>query len=199
MPLPVIADTIRVSVEGHCANGHKFANVLHFRKPSATSYSTAIATLDPLILNHYTVAAGGGAAWKAYAIPAAGLELFRYTPLDGTTATTVVSHNVAGVGGGESLPASVCMVVTLRTGARGRSYRGRVYQGPFFEAANGANGVPAPADLTLVAAQWTAFLGTLLTNSLPLAVASYKLGVSTQVGSVSIDARWDTQRRRNNT
>src|SRR5215471_16031079 len=96
MALPIIANTIRCSVEGLNADGTHWANVLHFRWTGAITSTAAIAIIDPKLLSHYTVNAGAGGAWVNHATTSASLQRFRYTPLDGSTATTVAPHVVSG-------------------------------------------------------------------------------------------------------
>lgn len=196
MPLPVIADVIRTSVEGLEANGHEWANVLHFRKTPILSYSGAIAILDPLLLSHYTVNNGAGLSWKTQAPSVSSLQRFRYTPLDGITASTVNTHISVGSAGIDSLPANVALVVTLRTANRGRSYRGRTYQTPFNENANDAGGTPSAPTVAGTATQWTNFLTSLAGSGLSLVVASYFHALATDVTTCTVDSRWDSQRRR---
>jgi hypothetical protein len=199
MPLPVIADTIRVAVRGTATNGHKFANILHFRKDGALSYAAAIALLDPLLLANYNTNSGTGLAWRTIAPASASLFQFEYTPLDGASATTVIAHNVVGLDAAVPLPASVCLVVTLRTATRGRSFRGRVYTGPYCIDAEGA-GVPTAATVAAVATQWDRFMTiNLAASGVSLGVASYHLATFTDGVHATADSRWDTQRRRLNT
>jgi hypothetical protein len=199
MPLPVIADVIRVGADFVCPNGHKAANILHFRKTGALSFPAAIALLDPKVLGLYTTALGGGIPWTQNVPSPGALQPFTYTPLDGSSATTVISHSNAGGSAAEALPASTALVVTLRTATRGRSFRGRVYWGPWNEAANGPGGVPTAANVTGAAAQWAGFVTSLVGTGLSLVVASYKLATATDVATTTVDSRWDTQRRRLNT
>lgn len=198
MPLPVIADTIRTVVAIKAANGHRMSNTLHFRKTGGLSYAAAIAILDPILLAHYNTAHGGGFHWKGSAPTTSNLIQFEYTPLDGTTAETVITHSDAGGDAGDPLPASVAIVITLRTALRGRSHRGRVYQGPLTESTNTA-GNPAAASVAGYAVQWNYFINTgLLATGVSLVVASYKLATAENVTSCTVDGRWDTQRRRLN-
>jgi len=199
MPLPLIADTIRTSIELLTVNGHKAAFVLHFRKTGALSYTGAIALLDPILADFLTNNHGGGASWKNHAPTGASIQRLDYTPLDGTSATTRNTHVIAGADGGDPLPASVALVVTLRTALRGRSHQGRVYTGPYTEAGNTA-GAPTALLVGDVAAQWSWLVATGLPGSgLTLVVASYKLSTATDVVTTTVDSRWDTQRRRLNT
>lgn len=198
MALPIIADTIRVTVRGHADNSHMWANILHFRKTSALSYTGAIAILDPLLLAQYQTNNGGGSAWKALAHTGASVQDFVYTPLDGSSASTIIGHAFNGVNGSDALPASMCIVVTLRTALRGRSYRGRVYTGPHIESDNGSDGNPVAALITAEQVQWTNFLTALSGSGVSLVVASYLHSTAENVTSVNVDSRWDVQRRRLN-
>lgn len=199
MPLPVIANTLRVAIEGHLSNGHSWANVLHFRKTGVLTYAGAIAILDPILDAHLATSAGAGASWASLADNLSSVEQIRYTPLDGTTATVVESHVIPGAESAHALPANVALVITLRTGVRGRSFRGRVYQAPFVEAYNDDDGGPSSVLVAAVQAQWEELLAALVGSGLTLVVASYELVVATDVASVTVDGRWDTQRRRLNT
>ena len=198
MALPVITDTIRVAVQGTASNAHKWANVLHFRKTSALTNAAAIAIIDPLLLAHYNTSAGGGSSWRSFAPTTTTLDQFVYTPLDGTSASSVITHSLAGQQAGDALPASTALVVTLRTAMRGRSYRGRVYQGPWTEVTNGAGGTPSSTQVAFVAGQWAAFLAALVGTGASLVVASYLHSTAENVIAATVDARWDTQRRRLN-
>jgi hypothetical protein len=202
MALPVIADTIRVSVEGLTSQGHRWANVLHFRKTGAITFAAAIAILDPLLLSHYNVASGAGLAMRTFWPTTSSLQLFRYTPLDGVSASTVTSHVFAGLDAAEAMAPSLCCVVTLRTALRGRTHRGRVYQGPFTESQNNFGSINT-AFVTGTVTQWTNFRTALTGSGVSLVVAHYPTPTTPapsaeDVTSFSSDTKWDTQRRRLN-
>jgi len=196
MALPVITDTMRVAVRGHLVNGHAFANVMHFRKSGAITFAAAIAILDPKLVNHLTVAVGAGEPWRNHANTGTTIDDFTYTPLDGATATTVIAHAIPGISAGDELPANVALVITLRTALRGRSHRGRVYQAPFVEGENTSLGNPLSATVANIQTQWNGLLTNLAGTGVSLVVASYKLVTATDVASITVDTRWDTQRRR---
>jgi len=196
--LPVIADTMRVAVRGLASNGHHWANVLHYRKTGALSFTGAIAILDPILVDHLSTNNGGGSGWNALAHTSASVQDIVYTPLDGSSASTIITHAIAGISGGDPLPASVALVVSLRTALRGKSYRGRVYTGPNIESNNTASGTPGASHVSTLALQWTAHLAALAGTGVSLVVASYLHGTAQDVTSVNVDARWDTVRRRLN-
>lgn len=196
MPLPVIADTLRATIRGTTPDSDQWVNVLHFRKTGALTYPAAIAILDPLLLAHYQTNAGAGQAWRTNAPTTAAIVDFAYTPLDGSTATTIIPHALAGVNAGAVLPGSVAYAITLRTGQRGRSFRGRCYWGPFTTNFVAATGRTSNTFATAVATQWNNFLTNLTGSGVSLVVASYSLALATDVASCSTDTRLDSQRRR---
>lgn len=198
MALPVIANTIRTAVQGVATNSHKWENVLHFRKDPGISYAAAIALLDPLLLAHLRTNVAGGQAWQGAAPGSASLTQIVYTPLDGSSASTVATHAYAGLSGGDPLPVSTCLVVTARTALRGRSYRGRVYTGPYDESYNTA-GAPLASVVAAIAIQWDYLATTrLVASGVSWVVASYLHSTSENVLHATVDSRWDTQRRRLN-
>lgn len=198
MPLPVITDTMRVAIRGVASNGHHWANVLHYRKTGALSFTGAIAILDPILVDHLSTNNGTGSGWNALAPTTAAVQDIVYTPLDGSSASTIITHAIAGANGAEALPASMCTVVSLRTALRGRSYRGRVYCGPHVESANSATGALVASVITAEAGQWTAHIAALVASGVSLVVASYLHSTAQDVLTASCDSRWDTQRRRLN-
>lgn len=200
MPLPVIADTLRVSLEGHMPNGHLWANVLHYRKTGALSYAGAIAVLDPLMVRLVSFNFAAASAWAAQAPTTWGVDRVRYTPLDGVSATTVIAHAIPGLNANEPLPANIALVVTKYTALRGRANRGRVYLSGHTEDGNLPPGVVNPVTLGRHQANWNGHLADLVGSGVSLVVASYlPPAAANDVVSVVINNRWDTQRRRQNT
>lgn len=206
MPLPPITDTIRVSVEGLLPNGHAWANVLHFRKPSTETYAAAIAALDPLVFNLFNAVQGTGQPIKNPMSISASVQRIRYTPLDGITATTVIPHVVAGVSTGDALPPGVALVATLRTSARGRRNRGRIYLAGFAEATCNAAGALDAAWVTILNNQFAGWLAALAASTYIPVVASYGVGdpprlpnwtpYTTPVLNIVVNNAFDSQRRR---
>jgi len=204
MPLPVIADTMRVAVRGHAGNGHMWANILHFRKTGALTYAGAIAILDPLLYAQYHDNNGGGSAWRALAHTGASVQDFVYTPLDGSSASTIISHAFAGISGGDALPASMAIVVTLRTALRGRSYRGRNYVGGISDSSvEGVNLVKPAFRAECVDVFNDLIGGTIVTQGAWVVVSRFHdkvpltTGVTTVVNTVlTVDNVLDSQRRR---
>lgn len=164
MALPVIANTIRVSAEFTLSNGHQAACVHHLRKDGALSYAAAIAIADPLIAPFWTNHTVGSPGFTYYAHTGVTFQRLRYTPLDGSTATTIINHVQAGAGGGDALPEQVALCVTLYTAMRGKRNRGRIYLGGFAEG-NSSGASPNAGMLTDLTNQFTAAYITNLVGS----------------------------------
>ena len=200
MPLPVITDTIRVSIRGTTAVGTTFINVLHFRKTIAITFAATIAILDPILLRLYagTSFGGGGTPWNNNTATTWTITDFTYTPLDGSSASTVITHLVPGTSAAEALPAGVALAFTLRTSLRGRRFRGRSFWGGFSETVSTAGSQPSPAVVTAHVTQWNGLITALVGSGVTMVVASYVASSAENVTTVTCDGRWDSQRRRNN-
>jgi len=199
MPLPIIANTVRCAVRGKCSNGQRWVNVLHFEAASPPiAMGGVLSGLDPLLDRLYSGAAfGTGSNLLSHCPNALTMDDIIYTILDGTTASSVVTHAHNGTGGaGDPMPAQLSAVVTLRTPFRGRSHLGRVYMPQGVEVDNTAGGVIAAATVTSYVAEWTAFNTAALGAGYVHVVASYKLASNTTVSSYTMDNLWDRQNRR---
>lgn len=199
MPLPVIANTYRVSVEGLLANGSTWANVIHTRFNAGGATTADVNAMEALVDRLYTGATLGDATgfWTNWASTLASIQRIRVTALDGVSASVVYALVQAGAAAGDPLPGGVSWVVTLRTAKRGRSYRGRAYMGGFAEANNTAAGLVQSTLVTSMLSGWEGLRTTLSAAGWSLVVASYKHSTAETVTSVSADAVWDSQRRRN--
>lgn len=196
MPLPVITDTMRCSIEGTLPNGHQWAQVWHHRKSGAITFTAAIAILDPLLFAFWNANLGAGFSMKSLQTTQMSMSQIRYTPLDGTSATSVITHALAGTHASDPLPMQVALVATFRTAVRGRSHRGRTYFPGWCEDEQTSGQGPTAANVTSVKDQFAGYLTSLVGSGVSLVVASYKLGTATDVANVTVDGRWDTQRRR---
>lgn len=199
MPLPVIANTVRASVEGRTEQGTNWANVLHYRHiggaPSPTDIAALIAEIDKL----YTGPSYGAGAtfWSGVAVNGAVLDNIKVTPLDGTSATTVSNVNQAGSDTADPLPAGASLVLTHRTALRGRRNRGRTYIAGLGEGFNVASGNPDSTSITNFLSQWSQHRTAIAAISWELVVASYITPAAQTVLSTGAVARWRSQRRRN--
>jgi len=198
MPLPVIANTFRAALVSKASNGHIDVNVLHFRKTGALSYPGAIVIADPLIYALYNSALGGGVAMKQNLHPQWNLLEFRYTPLDGVSATTVIPHPLQGTSADDSLPPSTSLVITEYTALRGRAHRGRMFFPALGESNNDVNGGVVAAQVVSMQTQFSAWLASFAGSGVSQVVASYKNSTAEDVVSLLVRSVWHSQRRRAN-
>jgi hypothetical protein len=118
-------------------------------------------------------------------------------PLDGVSSADVYPAEGTGTVTGDALPASICMITTLRTGEAGRSKRGRIFWGGM-----------TSTQLATSHEQWSAttvsnwqgavdtWLSDLAGEGLTLEVLSRELGVGTTVSTIVARSYIGTQRRR---
>lgn len=162
------------------------ANVLHFGTIGGTE-----SELATIIRSHLT-----DAMFKVIANDG-HITSFDIIKLDGSSATV---HQVDGSpqGGGtvsaQPIP-NTGPVVSLKTGLRGRSHRGRVYLPGVAESVF-SGGLISQGDADDIGDGWFAFIGACASDDVTLVVASYALATATAVETLSVDARCATQRRR---
>jgi len=203
MPLPIIAGTVRISYRGLMTSGRQWANVLHARYAGGASTPgvSDVAALDALLVRCYTGAAfGAGTSWFTKSAPGTTLIDATAYVLNGTSTPQVIAHAAVGTAGGNTLPSEVAHVVTVRTGTRGRSYRGRIYLPASTATHIDATGSLLAADVTTTLAQFTgcaaALGGPAVAPFWELGVASYLHNVFTPLSLFTMDAKCDVQRRR---
>jgi hypothetical protein len=194
MPLPVITDVCRVSVNGTLSS-EPSVNVIHVLNSNGATQVADVAT-------------DVGVAWLAL-INTASLFSGDYTahdltilPLDGTSMSQTLTPTSWPFNGSSSdlvTPSLVARVITLNTGVGGRSNRGRM-----FLAGEKSTDVDSPGT------QWSgassgfmqtasdAFLAALNpgASASQLVVASYLLASARPVTSVLARTYFGTQRRR---
>jgi hypothetical protein len=149
--------------------------------------STAFAGLVPLIASdtRYT-----------------SLKVYSY-PDGGPTATFVGEApivSMVGTGGGNA-PLYMCVVLSLRTGISGRSFRGRMYLPANGVALTTAHRLPtaAVAAVTLGMGNWFNAINALTGDNIAsVSVLSQHLGEHFDVNEVTGDDKPDVQRRREN-
>lgn len=198
MPLPVIVDVVRAAVRGTCPSGQRWINVHHLRKIAGAPWLAGdFTTIDPLLRRLYSGAAfGAGIPWMSSCVAAVTLDDISYTPLDGTSPTSVITAGLAGGAAGTSLPSEVAAVLTLRTNLRGRSHRGRVYLPPVSTGTVSAGGIIPAANVTGEVAQAGGMSTALVAAGYWPCVASYLLHTSSDITSYTMDNRFDVQRGR---
>jgi len=198
MPLPVIANTVRCVVRGTCETGQRWINTVHVQKPAGPILAADITAIHPILVRLWSGAAYG-AGTSCLALCAAGVTCddVVYTPLDGSSASTVIT--VAGVGAqpaGQSLPGECSEVLTLRTTTRGRSYRGRIYLPPWYTFERTTNGYILNTGMASMITQALGVQTALVAAGYTLGVASYKLSLITPISTVTMDNKFDVQRGR---
>lgn len=218
MPMPTIAGVVRATFRGTNATGSGWANVVHARYAGGASSpgSTEIAALHAKLVRLWTgLAYGAGAAYMTKCKSTLNLADATYYVLNGTALPILVNINLNGTGGtGAQCPQEVAAVMTLRTGFRGRRYRGRLYFPAPLVSQLDTNGNFVSAFITDITTQWTLLQTDLGTIQWSMGVASYgkslindpndphdKIATTwtpffTDAVSVAIDSKPDVQRRR---
>lgn len=212
MALPNIAGTVRATFRGTNVAGQQWANVMHLRYALGASNPgpTEIAAMDTKLLRLYTgTAYAGGAAWFTLCSSDTKLIDATYYVLNGTSSPQVISHIASGTAAASTNQAQeIAHVLTVRTGVRGRRYRGRIYL-PAVSTANmvGAQGTMTAAAVTSTVNQATGLLADLASIQWEFGVASYGQGsvhgtpttwtpFFTPATLFTMDAVPDVQRRR---
>jgi len=194
MPLPVISGIYRCTVN-QLLGDEPIANVLHF---SATGSPTAAAVGAAFAL-------GWGKTGGISVLQSNQLlyKTWHCTPLDGSSIGAdgdfSLANKQAGASATASVPVNVALVLSLQTGLRGRSNRGRIY----FAGVNTAQvDVPAahwaPGTLTAAVTEWGVMVSQWASGTPALApvVASYKLATANLVSGVAARRDFGTQRKR---
>ena len=223
-PPLVIANCIQVKL-GTSVAGQGAYNILHFQKAGSQTIDQADAE---------AIGNASHTAWLANMAPQCATNVaMGHSSVRDLTAPNQPEFidTVPAVTGSsatpETLPAATALVVTIRTGLSGKSFRGRVYVTGFSEAANDANGLATGAagdaalgfisdfadamgalGFTLGVASRPANASTLVRRTgLPngdiveevLSTTTQKAGGIAPFTSLQVrDLRWDTQRRRQN-
>jgi len=117
-------------------------------------------------------------------------------------ATASAAYSRGGTAGGNSLPAEVSVVLSLRTALAGASYRGRMYLPPPTITQCSSAGRLVAGDLTTMVTQWSnaliAMNADVTYTSCDVVVRSRKNASEEAVTSVDIGDVFDAQRRRRN-
>lgn len=207
MPLPLITNVVRVAVSGQTSTGTAWANILHYRKTTGSIDAAAITALAAEIQKLYQTNASASARHLlTYCKTTTFANQVTFTPLDGTSASTVLSVNWPGTQTDDQLPAETSLVVTWRTALRGRRNRGRTYLPPFTEVNNTATGVIVSTIPAALAEQAIDHIADLTAVNWQLVVASYGgpsgtppttwVPYATTVTTATVSQSWDSQRRR---
>lgn len=178
-----------------------FTNVLHVGAP-ANPDESQLLTIATLVYDAFTDAfmpllAGATVAQSATAYSMASTTA--------PVATFAPTTPVIGGQGGDPLPLQSAAVLTLRTNARGRSGRGRIYLSGWSEGSSVSSSLTPAASAALTTAA-AAFRAALLASSITLVVYSTQsggvdrtTGVAFPVTSIVLrSAVFGSQRDRNN-
>lgn len=187
-------------------------NILHFTHGVGQIHNqTRADSIDSIYKTALTSSGHGGAL-------ATSVSLIRVESrhMDSLSDPWFIGTNasVAGTGTGDALPPATSIVVTTKTGLRGRSYNGRVYLTGFVEAVNDAAGQILQANATN-AVNFLSTAGSNMNTTLQLIAGVLSRWttpptappgtppternppVITGITSYTmLDLRWDVQRRR---
>lgn len=198
MPFIPFNGCVRASLLYLC-DGQILANTLHF----VITPPVTVGAMNNLATALHTWYTASLKPQITAAVALTGINIIDLTSQNAPGVFLPITPIELGTAGGAPLPANVSWVSTLRTGNRGRAYRGRWYH-PTVAAsfAAGVSGISAAAVAAIQAA-----LGQLLTPAnvanFTWAVASRFLnklprstGITTAITSVAGDLTLDSQRRR---
>lgn len=186
-PLPIINDVFRVTYEFSPFEGVSPRIVQHFLSNTGDEADLA-AALDAQSLNDQ---------WYPMSLSQT-LDSYSIIKLDGSSPTHVIASTSGAHGrGNSSIIPSTAMILSMHTGLRGRSGRGRNYIGPVTEDQT-ASGLISGTAAGNAAAAWATFQSGMETEGAgyTLGVASYHLAEFNAVVNLSCKSLAVTQRRR---
>lgn len=195
-------------------NGNPYAlNVFHWRNTSNAAITQTVAnTIDSAAKTAFTT---GGLA--AQFVTGVTLVAVHTRSMIANSDPWFIGSGaaVAGTAVGKPLPAAVSLVVTVKTGLRGRSFNGRQYLTGWAELANDAAGGATAAASAAALGFFNAWFGAMAGGTPPFTPcvlsrwttpAGSPPGtppternppiLTSQTANVMQDLRWDTQRRR---
>jgi len=189
-PLPVIADTYRVTLDWSGASSVGAKNVFHVYAPGGD-----VAGVGGAIDGAFDDGNAAGNLWQCVT-STAFFSSYEVLPLDGSTGTQIFAPTNAQQGqvSGDYIPQSAG-VISFKTAIRGPRGRGRMYLGPVGESVQDNGQMHSTTAASLLAA-WAAFIASLDTASCPLTIASYVHRDQHVVTSHRVDQYMGTQRRR---
>jgi len=210
--LPVIPGVVRVTVRGTTTDGTRWENTIHLKKgtgdPAPADYAALVTQLNQLYGG--ATYGGGGANLLSGCNNSTVVNDYTFTSLAAPIASPVLAASASGTGVVNSLPPEVAEVISIRTGNRGKRYRGRIYLPPMTISQVLATGNLASSFATSLPAQCSGFQTAIQALATPYAwhVASYgrsklKNGTisnwtpfTTIATTWSLDLLPDVQRRR---
>lgn len=200
MVLPTIPHVVRFAVQGTIEGGSRWANIWHcnFTSGSWPSDAGVEAASDEIVHFYDGTVISTHTGWIAnFGCTGETLDTVSAIRLDGTTATLNFPYAVTGPASTPGGAAQDSFTLTLRTGLRGRSHRGRLFlpQVENSQVTTGQLNVLVPP---IVVDRFGVIQSALESLSEPceVVVASYLLATWQAVTSVSMDPIVKHQRRR---
>lgn len=202
MAIPV--GSVKLVFAGNLQGGEKFAHGFWFNAGATPiSQSQLDANLAGATLTFNTQL--GTAAIKAlYPTTTTYNTITAYSYAGGPNVDLVSGPATptawAGTAGG-AMPNQICIVMSLRSGNPGRSFRGRSYLPGLQNTAIGNDGQLVAANRTTLGNAWKAFLQGVAaggggTTAMPPIIMSAARSAKTPMLTFQIDSRMDVQRRR---
>jgi hypothetical protein len=192
VPLPIITDTWRCAIELRAPGAFDpVVNVIHINS-SATDASTFNADL----------CSDWGTCVSPYIQADWQFQTITYTRLDGSASVVIPWDGGAPQPGDTThaigLNSAACF--SWRTPLGGRSNRGRSFIGPLTIASLSATqpDILQSGPLTAMQSSCDTLITQLVSDSIPLVVASYTLASARQVTAAKVNPKLCTQRRRVN-
>jgi hypothetical protein len=185
-PLPVIADVYRLTLLWVHASGQRAVNVLHVHRTTSTAASVATLIDANVTANMWQPLSSGASVQELHVLK-----------LDGTSSTyELLTSGAKWTGGtsGDFIP-QAAVLISLKTGLRGPSNRGRIFL-PFTTETSSGNGTLQTASQATMETAWSAFIAALGTGATTLVVASYAHAIFHNVDSFNVELPLATQRRR---
>lgn len=190
-PLPSAPGIIQATFKAtDSTTGRPIINVLHFEKAGYTNPDMAalLALLQPGWADYFSAACGN--TYTPGSIRLDGLDHAAPYYLEGPQSAPAGSP-------GASAGPTICYLIKLQSGIRGRANEGRVYLGPAQTAdLTGSDSRPSAALITAVNANMVTFLGAVSGGGFSWVILHKATGAHTQITSATVEALCATQRRR---
>lgn len=190
MPLPVLADMWQVRLNWNNTNAPRDAsNNLYFFDSVGTQTATNLAVDFAASVN--------AQMWGMQSTPSV-VTAMTITPLDGVTAGAVFPTGGGAVwlgGSGTDAILQGSTVISIKSGHRGPSGRGRVYL-PWTAESTQLNGVLTPANVTSVQTGWNSFFTAMVAAGWSPSVVSTADAINYPALNYTVRPNLMTQRRR---
>jgi hypothetical protein len=181
-------------------NGQQCRNILHFVRDTGTA-AVSLVSLGEAVISKWT-----NNIRSHVAIPTQleSVGVYDLTDPGAGGIDVIPSSGFSGVAAGPPMPGNVTAVISLKTGRRGRSFRGRIYHIGLTETQVEGNTLATGVAAQLQIAYQTLVFTTPTTGpAMRLAVLSYYTnstvrpeGIATPVTGTTVNNEIDSQRRR---